>query len=166
MSEFGVYEDEHTGSMYPGAPIQAIMWGLVVPGTVSSENWTCERTERLWLIKEQEDSRWRKIKLTGKNEHGGVARVLGTGMRPTLNRRPQARNFEVRKWEKTNRLYLSDTTGYWHDSAHCPSLREKCLQTYVSLCVGRSSMRSAQWLHLWGTYLLPSKICVGPRKPG
>lgn len=112
MSEFGVYEDEHTGSMCPGAPIQAIMWGLVVPGTVSSENWTCERTERLWLIKEQEDSRWRKIKLKGKNEHAGVARVLGTGMRPTLNRRPQARNVEVRKWKKTNRLYLSDTTGY------------------------------------------------------
>lgn len=53
------------------------------------------------------------------------------------------RGEEVKKKNPNpNRLYLSDTTGYWHESVPCLSLRKKCLQTRVRLRAVRSSMMS------------------------
>lgn len=57
----------------------------------------------------------------GKNEHGGVAGVLGTGMRPDLNTGPTPEALRGKEVKK-NRLYLSDTTDYLHESVYGPSL--------------------------------------------
>lgn len=102
--KFGVCEDVCTGSMCPKSLGQAIMGGLRVPGAVSSEIWPCEKKGGFVSSKVRGFQMEQNLK--GKHEHGGVAGVPVTLMRPGLNTGPRSevlRGKEVREKKPTQK---------------------------------------------------------------